>query len=97
MDCDDEASTWDTDPVKRKRAFAAAAAIRRRVPLPPARRALEYGCGTGLSSFALQADLGELTLADSSPGMLAVLGGLQCAIGCKRRPTRVGETIRCFW
>ncbi len=96
MDCDDEASTWDTDPVKRKRAFAAAA-IRRRVPLPPAWRALEYGCGTGLLGFALQADLGELTLADSSPGMLAVLGDSQRAIGYKRRPTRVGETIRCFW
>lgn len=35
--------------------------------------ALEYGCGTGLLSFALQPYLGQITLADSSSGMLAVL------------------------
>ena len=35
--------------------------------------ALEYGCGTGLVSFALQPQLGHITLADSSTGMLAVL------------------------
>jgi ubiquinone/menaquinone biosynthesis C-methylase UbiE len=35
--------------------------------------ALEYGCGTGLLSFALQPYLGHITLADSSSGMLAVL------------------------
>jgi ubiquinone/menaquinone biosynthesis C-methylase UbiE len=36
-------------------------------------QALEYGCGTGLLSFALQPQLGNITLADSSEGMLAVL------------------------
>ena len=36
--------------------------------------AFEYGCGTGLLSFALQDDLGEITLADTSQGMLDVLG-----------------------
>jgi ubiquinone/menaquinone biosynthesis C-methylase UbiE len=35
--------------------------------------ALEYGCGTGLLSFALQSDLGQITLADASQGMLEVL------------------------
>ena len=70
---DDRAQTWDTDPVKQERAEAVATALRQRVPLSRDWRALEYGCGTGLLSFALHADLGELTLADSSPGMLAVL------------------------
>ena len=73
MDFDDKAITWDSDPTKRERALAVAAALRQRVPLARDWRALEYGCGTGLLSFALHADLGELTLADSSPGMLAVL------------------------
>ena len=36
-------------------------------------RVLEYGCGTGLLSFALQSDLGQITLADVSQGMLEVL------------------------
>jgi len=73
MDFNDKAQTWDADPIKQERALAIAAAIRQRVPLTPDWSALEYGCGTGLLSFALQANLGRITLADSSPGMLAVL------------------------
>lgn len=73
MTFDDRAKTWDDDPVKRERADAVAAAIRLRIPLTTAWRALEYGCGTGLLSFALQSDLGHITLFDSSPVMLAVL------------------------
>ena len=70
---DDRAQTWDADPVKQERAEAVATALRRQIPLSPAWQALEYGCGTGLLSFALRADLRRITLADSSPGMLEVL------------------------
>ena len=70
---DDKALTWDADPVKQERALAVAAGLRQRIPLSTTWRVLEYGCGTGLLSFALQADLGEVTLADRSPGMLTVL------------------------
>lgn len=73
MNFDDKAKTWDSDPVKQERALAVAAALRQRLPLSHDWHALEYGCGTGLLSFALRADLGRITLADSSPGMLAVL------------------------
>lgn len=70
---DERAKTWDSDPVKIARALAVADGIRRNVPLSPAMRALEYGCGTGLLSFALQPHLAHITLADSSPGMLTIL------------------------
>lgn len=70
---DVHAATWDADPVKQARALAVAEAMQTRVPLSPRMRALEYGCGTGLLSFALQAQLGHVALADSSDGMLAVL------------------------
>ncbi|MBN2385730.1 MAG: class I SAM-dependent methyltransferase [Anaerolineales bacterium] len=73
VDFDLRARDWDCDPQKRARAKAVAAAIRTRIPLGRQMAALEYGCGTGLLSFALQADLGSITLADSSAGMLAVL------------------------
>lgn len=53
---DARARTWDDDPDKTARAQAVATGIRREVPLFPALRALEYGCGTGLLSFALRAD-----------------------------------------
>jgi SAM-dependent methyltransferase len=65
--------TWDCDPVKRARALAIAEGIRSEVPLAPQMQALEYGCGTGLVSFALQSELGHIALADSSAGMLSVL------------------------
>jgi ubiquinone/menaquinone biosynthesis C-methylase UbiE len=78
---DEKAATWDDDPVKAARTQAVANAIRQRVPLSTAWRALEYGCGTGSLSFALRAGLGHITLADSSTGMLAVLGRKIVAAG----------------
>jgi ubiquinone/menaquinone biosynthesis C-methylase UbiE len=70
---DERAKDWDSDPKKVERAYAVAEAIRRTIPLTTDMSALEYGCGTGLLSFALQADLGPITLADTSQGMLDVL------------------------
>ena len=70
---DDKAQIWDADPIKQERSLAVAAALRQQIPLSTTWQALEYGCGTGLLSFALHTDLGHITLADSSPGMLTVL------------------------
>jgi len=70
---DDRAATWDDDPTKVARAQALADAIVREVPLSPGMRALEYGCGTGLVTFALRQHVGDVTLADLSDGMLDVL------------------------
>ncbi len=69
---DAKARTWDT-PEKAERAQAVAHAIARRVPLTTDMRGFEYGCGTGLLSFSLREQLGHITLADNSPGMLQVL------------------------
>ena len=80
-DFDAKAKSWDTDPVKTERARSVAAAIRTTVPLSPSMRALEYGCGTGLLSFALQPELGRIVLADSSEGMLAELRRKLAATG----------------
>ena len=70
---DERARDWDSDPDKVERARTVAEAIRRAIPLSNEMKALEYGCGTGLLSFALQTDLGQITLADTSTGMLEVL------------------------
>ena len=78
---DEEAKNWDANPLRVARANAVAAAIRAQVPLTPAMRALEYGSGTGLLSFALRPSLGHITLADSSPGMLGVLAEKIAAAG----------------
>ncbi len=70
---DQKAQTWDAKTVRVERAQATADGIRAAVPLHPQMTAFEYGCGTGLVSFALQPYLGHITLADSSIGMLTVL------------------------
>lgn len=73
MNFDSRAKIWDADPMKTARAEAVAQEIGAQVALTPQMTALEYGCGTGLLSFALRAKLKHITLADSSRGMLAVL------------------------
>jgi len=78
---DERAKDWDSDPMKVNRAKTVADAIRNAIPLTAKMSALEYGCGTGLLSFALQADLGQIILADTSLGMLDVLAGKISASG----------------
>lgn len=82
------AKTWDADPMKAARAQAVAEEIRAQVPLAPHMTALEYGCGTGLLSFALQNHLTHITLADSSSGMLAVLEEKITSSGIKNMSSR---------
>ena len=73
IDFDAKAREWDSSSSRAERARIIAEAIRLRVPLSPTMTAIEYGCGTGLLSFALQPYLAKITLADSSDGMLAAL------------------------
>jgi predicted TPR repeat methyltransferase len=72
---DARAATWDDDPAKVERAAVVAASIRRVVPLDRSTRLLEYGAGTGLVSEALRAEVGPVTLADTSAGMREVIAG----------------------
>ena len=75
IDFDIKAKDWDSNPRKIERARIIAEGIRRFINLSPVMNALEYGCGTGLLSFALQPYLNHITLADSSPKMISVLKG----------------------
>jgi ubiquinone/menaquinone biosynthesis C-methylase UbiE len=87
---DERAKDWDSDPQKVERARVVAEAIRTAVPLSNDMTALEYGCGTGLLSFALQSDLGRITLADTSQGMLDVLAEKIAAAGVTNmRPVKL--------
>ena len=87
---DERAKDWDSDPKKVERACTVADAIRATVPLSEKMTALEYGCGTGLLSFALQPDLRQITLADTSQGMLDVLGQKIASAGVTNmRPVRL--------
>ena len=70
---DERAKSWDDDPMKTARAQAVADGMGKAASWKPDMRAIEFGCGTGLLSFALQARFAAITLADTSQGMLDVL------------------------
>ena len=73
IDFDSKARLWDGNPVFQDRANKIAAAIQAALPLHSNMHALDYGCGTGMLSFPLKDALGQITLKDSSAGMLEVL------------------------
>lgn len=79
---------WDENPVFQARAEQIAAAIAASVPLRADMRALDYGSGTGMLSFALRERLGGIVLKDTSPGMLAVAQEKILAFGADNMTTR---------
>ena len=91
---DQQARDWDNDPGRVSRARAVADAIRSHVPLTAGMSAIEYGCGTGLLSFELRGDIGSITLADNSAGMLDVLREKIAALGAVNlTPIRLDLTV----
>ncbi len=78
---DAKARTWDADPAKVERARRVAELVAARVPMLAAARVLELGAGTGLLGFALRDRARHVTLADSSPEMLAVASEKLAAAG----------------
>ena len=72
MSFDDAALHWDT-PERIERANKLAASILHAVGDAPKDTALEFGCGTGLLSFALREHFQHIDCVDASEGMLYVL------------------------
>jgi len=70
---DIKAAGWDLNPMHIERSEAVAELIRKRIPLKRSMRALEFGAGTGLTSFILQKDLGDITMMDSSAEMVRIM------------------------
>ena len=69
---DREAALWDADPGRVKVAADIARAIIVQANLTPEMDVLDFGCGTGLVSLALQPHVRSVTGMDSSRGMLDV-------------------------
>ena len=70
---DQAASTWDEDPARVGLARAVADQILQRLGQTSNMDVLDFGCGTGLLTLALQPHVRSVTGADSSAGMLGVL------------------------
>lgn len=70
---DEAAATWDEQPRRVKLAQGVADEIARRIQLSRDIDVLDFGCGTGLLTLALQPLVRSVTGADTSSGMLDVL------------------------
>lgn len=78
---DKAAATWDDNPRRLATSRAVATGIRKTIPLNPAIKALDIGCGTGLVSLQLAPLVNKLTALDSSEKMLAELEKKAAALG----------------
>lgn len=70
---DIKALTWDQNPMIWNRANAIAKEILNNVPLNKNMTALEFGAGTGVTSFILKDSLKEITLMDNSAEMYRIM------------------------
>ena len=70
---DAAAASWDSNPQLQERAAEVAEIIRPFIKKGVRTEALEFGCGTGLTSAKLYNDLDSITLIDSSQGMIRQL------------------------
>jgi ubiquinone/menaquinone biosynthesis C-methylase UbiE len=70
---DIKAAGWDQNPMHWDRSEAIANEIIRLIPLKKEMNALEYGAGTGITSFLLSDHLKEITLMDNSAEMVRIM------------------------
>lgn len=68
-DFDEKAAEWDNNPDHFNRAVKLANYLQEHVDLKDVKKAMEYGSGTGLLSFALKDMLPEIILMDNSVEM----------------------------
>jgi ubiquinone/menaquinone biosynthesis C-methylase UbiE len=82
-----KAAEWDQNPIVWDRAEAIANEIKRLIPLKKQMTALEFGAGTGVTSFILRDSLKEITLMDNSLEMVKVMNNKIKASGAENLKT----------
>ncbi len=70
---DIKAAGWDQNKMHWDRSEAIADKIKSKIPLNDSMIALEYGAGTGITSFILKDHLKKITLMDSSAEMVRIM------------------------
>jgi tRNA (cmo5U34)-methyltransferase len=80
---DSKAAEWDLNPMHLDRSEAIAKEIIRLIPLKKEMTVLEYGAGTGITSFLLKDLVKEITLMDNSTEMVKIMNEKIIAKGVK--------------
>jgi ubiquinone/menaquinone biosynthesis C-methylase UbiE len=78
---DIKAAGWDQNRMHRDRSAAIVNELIRQVPMQKSWTALEFGAGSGITSFLLRDHLKEIFMIDSSPGMVKVMNEKVSASG----------------
>ena len=68
-----KAALWDQNQMHWDRSEAIAIEIKKQIPLNKKMTALEFGAGTGISSFLLKDSLKKITLMDNSSEMVKIM------------------------
>ena len=68
-----KAAGWDQNPMHWDRSAAIVKELLKQVPVRKEMTALEYGAGTGITSFLLKDHFREITMMDSSSEMVKVM------------------------
>jgi tRNA (cmo5U34)-methyltransferase len=82
-----KAAEWDNNQIIWDRAEAIANEIKRLIPLNKKMKALEFGAGTGVTSFILKDSLKEITLMDNSSEMVKMMDKKISTSGAKNLKT----------
>src|SRR5512142_1701931 len=86
-DFDAEARTWDQNEGRMRVSLAVAEAMAGALALSGKETVLDYGTGTGVVALRLAPEAGQVICADSSAGMLEVLGAkIRAAAHAHMRP-----------
>jgi tRNA (cmo5U34)-methyltransferase len=70
---DIKAAEWDNNPMHWDRSEVIAREIKKTIPLNKNMKALEYGAGTGITSFLLKEYLKDIVLMDNSTEMVKIM------------------------
>ena len=70
---DIKAAGWDQNPMHWDRSVAIVKELLRQMPVRKEMTAMEFGAGTGITSFLLKDHIKEITMVDSSAGMVKIM------------------------
>ncbi|OFY65157.1 MAG: hypothetical protein A2V64_11035 [Bacteroidetes bacterium RBG_13_43_22] len=94
---DIKAAGWDLNPMHIERSEAVAKQILERIPLNLSMSALEYGAGTGITSFLLKDNLREITMLDNSAEMVRIMNEKIISSGVRNLKTLFFDLENSSW
>jgi tRNA (cmo5U34)-methyltransferase len=94
---DIKALGWDQNPMHWERSEAVAKQIIERINLNPSMKVLEYGAGTGITSFILREHLKEITMVDFSAEMVKIMNEKIASSGVKNLKTILFDLEKQNW